>query len=1119
MPSRNPTSGLGPHRSTLRRRRSTSRRAWHYLAALFCAGLMAATAQAQTKLLRFPDVHGDRVAFCYAGDIWTASAAGGDAVRLTAHPGLELFPKFSPDGRWIAFTGQYDGDEQVYVVPADGGVPRQLTFYPAVGPLPERWGYDNQVYDWSRDGKSVLFRSARYSYGLGDQKLFLAPVDGGLPEPLPMPEAGSGDLSPDGKRVVYSPLFRDFRSWKRYEGGWAQELWIFDVDGHDVTRVTEHPRSDRDAMWIGDAIVFNSDRSGTFNLYRYDVGSGNTTQLTQSQRWDVRWPSDDGSGRVIYELDGELQILDLAAGRSTGISIRVPDDGLQTRPQRVSAAGSVEGFDISPKGKRALFVARGDIFTAPIEHGPTRNLTRTPSIHEKGASWSPDGQHIVYLADTTGEEELWLIAQDGTGKPEQLTRGGSSFRYAPAWSPDGERLAFSDKDGRVFVLELEGRKLTEVADEARGQVFDYSWAPGGHHLAFSLSDPSTYRSIYVWSRDDGKTRRITGEMWNEYGPAWDPDGNFLYYLSDRMFQPQIGSLEWNYVVDRETGIYALALRSDVEHPFPPRSDEVELPADEEPGKGEGKKDEDGEDTQDEDDTLQIEWDGLEDRVVRVPVDPDNYAGLTAVKGHLIFIRGAPFYYGRGSDVRPAIQLFSIEDREVSTIVEGAGGYALSQDGKKLLISRRGSYQRVDVKKDGGKSAKSIATSGLQVDRVPAEEWPQIFDETWRRFRDFFYVENMHGYDWERLRDQYRPLLTHVAHRADLNYVISEMIAELNVGHAYIWGGEWTVPSRPTVALAGARFEADRRAGRYRIAEILPGQNEEPRYRSPLREVGVDAREGDFILAIDGQDLALDDNPYRLLRHAAGRPVTLTLNTRANADGAREVTFVPLSSESALRYLRMVETNRRKVSEMTGGRIGYLHIPDMGPNGIREFIKHFYGQIRKEGLVVDVRGNGGGNVSPMIIERLSRELLGTRFQRTSDSAGTYPRTVFHGHMACLLDEDSASDGDIFPHRFREAGLGPLIGKRSWGGVVGITSHGPLLDGGQVRVPQFGTNGLDGEYVIEGYGVAPDIEVENDPKSVIGGGDPQLERAIAEIEAAIRAEPRRLPSRPRDPVKTR
>ena len=1091
----------------------------------------AAPASAQTKLLRFPDIHGDRVVFSYAGDLWLASTDGGLATRLTAHPGLELFPRFSPDGSHIAFTGQYDGDEQVYVIPASGGVPRQLTWYPARGPLAPRWGYDNQVYDWSPDGQAVLFRSLRYSTDLSDSRLYLASADGGLPIPLPMPESGAGDLSPDGTRVVYSPLFRDFRTWKRYEGGWAQELYIFDRETHVVERVTTHRRADRDPMWIGDAIYFTSDRDGTLNLYRYDLAARETTQLTDSDTWDVRWPGDDGANRIVYELNGELEIYAIDDGTSRPISITVPDDGLAMRPSRVAAADLVEGAALSPKGERALFVARGDVFTAPIENGPTRNLTRSSSAHDRWARWSPDGRRIAYVSDATGEDEIYLVAQDGSGEPEQLTTGGRAMRYAPEWSPNGEHLAFSDKEGKLYVIELETKEIIDVADEARGQLRDYVWSPRGGYLAFSMTDPTEFSSIYVWSLADRALHRITDDLFHEWNPAWDPEGDYLYYLSDRQFAPQLGSFEWNYLVDRETGVYALALRRDVEHPLPPESDEVELTGGDEHGDEEGDRDGDGRDEDDggddddaeggedagddEDGPIAIDFDGLSGRVVRLPLPFDNYVGLSGADDGVFVIRSGPQYYGRASAVQPALQRFTFADRETKTIAQGIGGYAVSRDGEKVLVREGAAW---NVYPAGGGEAQRVSTGGLMVDRTPAEEWAQIFDEVWRRFRDFFYVENMHGYDWEALRDRYRPLLAHVAHRSDLNYVIGEMVAELNVSHAYIAGGDWETPDRPDVALPGAVFELDAAADRYRIAEIFAGHNEEPRYRAPLTEIGVDARPGDYLLAIDGEELLGSDNPYRVLRHRADRPVRLTLNAEPTFDGAREVTFTPVTEERSLRYLNEVEANRRKVSEMTDGRVGYLHVPDMGVQGIQEFVKWFYGQVRKEGLVIDVRGNGGGNVSQMLIERLGRSVLGTSFSRTYDTPSTYPAVAFHGHLVCILDEDSASDGDIFPYRFREAGLGPLIGKRSWGGVIGITNHGPLIDGGSVNVPQFGTNGPDGSWVVENVGVEPDIEVENDPRSVIAGRDPQLERAVEEVLRMMREDPRSLPERPAPPVKT-
>jgi tricorn protease len=503
----------------------------------------------------------------------------------------------------------------------------------------------------------------------------------------------------------------------------------------------------------------------------------------------------------------------------------------------------------------------------------------------------------------------------------------------------------------------------------------------------------------------------------------------------------------------------------------------------------------------------------------VPVPADNYGGLAAIKGHLLYIRRGSMYYGRDAELKPELRVYSIADRKETTLADDVGGYTLSADGSKVLVRQGTAFNLYDTSPKAKESKKTISIANLAVDRVPTQEWAQIFDEIWRRYRDFFYVENMHGYDWQALRVRYRPLLEHVAHRSDLNYVIGEMIGELNVGHAYNTGGDWEVPPRPHVALPGCEFALDPAAGRYQIAKILKGQNEEPTYRSPLTEVGVDVKEGDYVLAIDGEELAGGDNPYRLLRNKSDRPVQLTVNSKPNADGARTVTFQPISSETDLRYLAYVTRNRDRVTRLSDGRAGYIHIPNMQAEGLREFIKWFYPQVRKEGLVVDVRYNGGGNVSQMLIERLRRELLGTRFARTSDTTSTYPGMVFHGHLVCILNQNSASDGDIFPAMFKQARLGPLVGKRSWGGVVGITNRGPLVDGGVVNVPEFGFASADGRWIIEGRGVDPDIEVENDPKSVIEGHDLQLERAVDELMKKVREQPRRLPDRPAPPIKTR
>jgi tricorn protease len=1083
------------------------------------AAVLLAPASAETRLLRFPDIHGNRVAFTYGGDLWTASAAGGTATRLTAHPGLELFAKFSPDGKWIAFTGQYDGDEQVYVIPSGGGVPKQLTYYPARGPLPPRWGYDNQVYGWSNDGAKVIFRSLRDGWFPGYSRLYQVSIDGGASEALPMPMSGAGSFSAGGNKLVYSPLARDFRTEKRYSGGQANQLYIFDTETYESKKITDGPRASRDPMWLGNAIYFNSDRDGHFNLYSYDLPTGKTSQVTRNTVYDVRWPSSDRESRVVYELNGELHIFDVKSKKDAAISITVPAEALASRPSRVAAGGLIESASLSPKGERVLFAARGDIFSAPSEKGPVRNLTHSSGAHDKNPRWSPDGSRVAFISDQSGEEEIWIVPQDGSKPAEQFTTGGKAFRYQPEWAPDGKRIAFSDKDGRLWILALDDRKLSEIAKSPRGTPRDYEWSPSGNFLTFSMAGENGFTSVYIWSAADNKLRRVTSEYFNSRGPTWDSDGNYLYFFSDHDFAPQISSIEFNYATNRQTSIYAMSLRKDVKHPFPPESDEVKLEADKKPDeakKDEPKKDEAKKDEAKKKPDLVIDFEGIESRVARVPVEANNFTGSEAKSGHILYSTGPAFWYGRAPDVKSSLRIYSIKDRKETTLLEEITGWSMSADKSKLLVRQASGWTIMDATPAGASGKKTVSTAGLYVDRVPAEEWAQIFNEVWRRYRDFFYVPNMHGYDWAKVRAQYQPLLKDVVHRSDLNYVISEMISELTVQHAYIDGGDFEIPARPRVALPGARFQLDRTSNRYRISQIFSGQNEEDIYRSPLTEIGVDAKVGDYVIAINGTDLTGKDDPYRLLRNAADNPVTLTLNSKPEAEGARTVSYRPITDESKLVYLDWVTRNRRMVDQLSGGRLGYIHVPDMGADGIREFIKWYYPQLRKEGLVVDVRANGGGNVSRMLIERLSQRVLAAQFARTIETPLLYPN-AFNGPMVALLNENSSSDGDIFPAMFREAKLGPLIGKRSWGGVVGITNHGQLIDGGSVNVPEFGFANAKGEWIIEGHGVDPDIEVENDPRSVIQGKDPQLERGVSELMAKLKANPPKLPVRAPDPVK--
>jgi tricorn protease len=1083
------------------------------LLSLLLVLILALSLAAEDRLLRFPDVSADDICFVYAGDIWSVPLSGGLARKLTNHEGLELFPKFSPDGKQIAFTGQYDGNTHVYFMPARGGEPTRLTYHPAIAETTERMGPEHVVMDWSRDGSKILYRSRRDVSDVWSGKLYLADVKGGMPYVLPIPVAGFGSLSPDESKIAYCPIYRDFRTWKRYKGGLAQDVYIYDLSTYKQEKITDWMGTDNMPMWTGDKIYFNSDRTGTLNLYCYDLNTKATSQITSYDEYDVRWPS-LGPDHIVYENGGNIYLLDLANQESRRVKIVLGSDRILVRPEYVTVDDKVQDYSLAPDGKRALFGARGEVFTVPAEKGNTRNLTNSTAVNEKYSSWSPDGKSVLYVSDRTGEDEIYVIAQDGKGKEIQLTGEHDCWIFRPRWSPDSKLIAFSDANTDLNILDVASGHISVVDEGEKTGIYDYKWSPDSRWLTYTkIPDETNIRVIFLYSLQNNQIYRITDGITHDYSPVFDPEGKYLYFLSDRNFNAALGGYEFNFVYNAMTGIYAILLAEDTPSPFGPESDEVEIGKTKKSGK-QAKKNEDEEKKVLPD--VKIDLEGIGGRQVAVPIEPGNYNGLKAVEGKIFYFSN-PFggLSGKKGTQEKELRYYDLKNREDKLFLANIDDYRLSFDLQKMLLKSGENYFINDLTvPEGDKTAGGLDLSGMSMYLDRKAEYRQMFEESWRRMRDFFYDPNMHGVDWQVIHDRYAPLVEHVSHRFDLIYLIGEMIGEVCCSHTYVGGGDYFKPESDKVALLGIDFEIDSSAHLYRIGRILKGKNWDEVYRSPLTEPGIEVEEGNYILEVDGQPLTIDQNPYKQFVNKADRIIGLKVCPNSEGKGAREIEVKPIANEEKLRYYNWVEERRAIVDSLSEGKIGYIHIPDMGGFGLNEFAKQFYYLFKKEGLIIDVRFNGGGFVSQVVLDRLRRIIVGMGAGR-HEYVGTYPGTAFHGHMACLINEFSCSDGDIFPYYFREYGLGPLIGKRTWGGVVGIGGFRQLTDGGFLTVPGGGAVSLEGEWIMENVGVRPDIEFEQSPDLVMQGRDPQLEKAIEYMLEKIRTEPKTLPPKPGPP----
>lgn len=1087
----------------LRRVSSTAR-----LAVAAVALAVSVPAAAQHLLMRFPTLHDNAIVFEAAGNLWKVDRRGGTAIRLTSDPGYDQMPRFSPDGKTIAFTGQYEGNTDVYTIPAAGGVAKRLTFHSdVVTDPPTRWGPDDMVLGWTPDGNHIVFLSRRNTPNSWYGQLFQVPAGGGLPAQLPVPKGGTLSFNADGSKMAYNRIFRNFRTWKDYYGGLAQDIWIYDFNAHKARRITHWKGADTDPMWYRDKIYFASDRGAgrTMNIWSYDLGSGQFSEITHFDTYDVDWPSLGNDGIVLAD-GGELYVIDLPSERVHKVSVDVPDDGLDRRPRIVDASQTMQDFAISPNGRRALFAARGDVFTVPEQHGATRDLTHTSNAREQHPAWSPDGKWIAYVTDAGDESEIAIEPADGLGEATQLTRLKNVYLHDPVWSPGSDRIVFAGSDHALYYVDVDSHDVVKVDQDRRRPMRDYSWSPDGRWLAYSKNNSSNVSTIYLYSLDDRKSTRVSNGWNDDSDPVFGPDGKYLFFVSARHENPTFSETEFNIATLKMDGIYVATLDRDTPSPFPPRSDEgVSSKQHEKQG---------GEKAHGAIPPIHVDLDGLMNRAVPVPIPSADIRHLAVANGRIYYL-STPLqtYGGPLAGATAELHAYDTSKRKDHTLVGDLDGYDLAAGGGRFIYKHGDGYTIQNALPDKQDDKHKLDLDHMQVRVDPAAEWSEMLHQAWRLYRDIFYNPKMNGRDWNAIGERYERLLPLAACREDINYLIGQMIASLSNSHTYVAGGDRGMDEEThRIGLIGVDFGLDASSGRYYFKTIYPGDNTRPNYRSPLTEPGVDVNQGDFLLAVNGRELKAPMNPYSLFVDAVDQNVTLTVADSASGSDRRNVTVKTIGSEMKIRLKAWIDHNRDYVSKTSGGKIGYIYLSDMGALGMHQFIRQFYPQLSKQGLVIDDRWNGGGNIDPIILERLRRKLVGMATTRLR-APFTEPSRLLHGYMATLINHYSASDGDIFPFYFRKYHLGPLIGTRTWGGVRGYSGDNELLDGGYVVVSSFSLYGLDSNWVLENRGVEPDIRVDALPGDRMAGKDAQLDTAIDYLMKEIKTHPKPLPPPPK------
>lgn len=1046
-----------------------------------------------TRLLRFADIHKDKVTFVYAGDIYIADHKTGESQRLTDHIGFETFPKFSPDGEKIAFSAQYNGSRQVYVMNADGSDLKQLTYYNDVGPMPPRGGFDYRILDWTPDGEHIVFRANRLPWGERMGRPYKVAVNGGMETPLAIPETGGGMLSADGKQFIYTPIDREFRTWKRTRGGRAQDVWVYDLEKNTSKQLTHHRATDHQPTVVNGNIYFVSDREYTLNLYQYQP-DGAPKKLTHHTDYDVLWPS-AGPEAIVYENGGYLYRFDPKSQREKKLEINIPGVRQYTKAYSMNVSTFIDSMSIDNSGKRALFTARGELFSVPKKNGVTRNLSHTPASREIDASWSPSGRYIAYMSDATGEYEIYLKDRANNNRVKQLTSNGTIWRFPPIWSNDNQHLLFADKNHTLWVLNIKSGKQTKIDTaqyDERG-LTQYTWSPNSKDIVYVKNDENRYSALWHYNLDSQKVSRLTDDMTSERSPTFSPDGQYLYFTSERDFNMAFSSYEFDYLYTDVTRVYGVAVNDEVLALNRFTSDEVTIDDD---------ASEEKSDKADVSNSLMPKH--FMQRVEVLNASAGDYEALSAVKGGVLAMSENDLkIIGAG------------KKGKVKTVAKNVSDYAISANAKHLLVRSGNSFSIIEPKEKQDLSDGSLSLDHMTLKIDPVTEWAQMYTDGWRTLRDWFYDENHHGQDWEAIHKKYLPMAQAVAHRSDLDYVFSEIAGELNAGHIYVNAGDAPNAQRLKHGLLGAKI-SKHTSGYAQIDDIFEGESWHENFRSPLDEPGVKAEAGDFIIAVQGQSTQDVDNFYELMENTQGRSIELLLSKSPKAKNTWTVTVKPVASELGLRYREWVQSRMDYVDKLSNGRIGYVHLPNTSFAGHRELFKTFMPQTTKDAMIIDDRYNGGGFIPEHIITWLARKPLNYWKRRGVEPTKT-PQLAHDGPKAMLMNGYSSSGGDALPYYFKQAGLGKLIGTRTWGGLIGTSGNPRLADGGQLIAATFRILDKDGNWIIENEGVTPDIEVIDRPELIYKGEDPSIDRAVKELLKELDENPKKALTVPPAPTK--